>query len=84
MKTVDLSQGEHSLAELLILAKEEAVLIHSASGADFLLEPADEFEREADGLASSDAFMSFLRERSEETGDIPIDVAREKRGFERQ
>ena len=38
MKTVDPGKGQHSLAEFLTLAKSEAVLIHSTSGDDFLLE----------------------------------------------
>jgi hypothetical protein len=82
VKTVDLGKKRHSLAELLTLAKSETVLIRSASGDDFLLEQADEFEREARALGSSESFLSLLRERSQETGDIPIDEVREKRLLE--
>ena len=46
MKTVDLSKGRHSLSEVLTLAKSGAVLIHSVSGDDFVLEHADDFDRE--------------------------------------
>ena len=81
MKTIDLSKGQHSLSEVLTLAKSEAVLIHSASGEDFLLEHADEFDREAAALGGSEKFMSFLETRSNETGDIPISRIREKRGL---
>ena len=38
MRTVDLNKEEHSLKELLALAKSEALLIRSPSGEDFLLE----------------------------------------------
>jgi len=82
MKIVDLSKGKHSIAELLALAKSESVLIHSSSGDDFLLEQADELDREAAALGASDKFMSFLEERSKERGDIPIIEVREKRGTE--
>ncbi len=82
MKIVDLSKGKHSLAELLALAKSEAVLIHSTSGDDFLLEQADELDREAAALGASDKFMSFLEERSKEKGNIPISEVREKRVME--
>jgi len=78
MKTIDLSKGEHSLSEILTLAKSEAVLIHSASGEDFLLEHADGFEREAAALGGSERFASFLEARSRESGDIPIGKIREK------
>ena len=80
MKTIDLSKGKHSVAELLALAKSDTVLIHSSSGDDFLLEQADEFDREVAALGRSDKFMSFLEQRSKETGDLPIGKVREKRG----
>lgn len=80
MKTIDLSKGKHTVAELLTLAKSDTVLIHSPSGDDFLLEQADEFDREVAALGRSDKFMSFLEQRSKETGDLPIGKVREKRG----
>ncbi len=80
MKTIDLSRGKHSVAELLALAKSDTVLIHSSSGDDFLLEQADEFDREVAALGRSGKFMSFLEQRSKETGDLPIGKVREKRG----
>ena len=79
MKTIDLSKGKHSVAELLALAKSDTVLIHSPSGDDFLLEQADEFDKEVAALGRSDKFLSFLKRRSEETGDLPIEKVREKR-----
>ena len=81
MRTIDLSKGQHSLSEVLALAKSEAVLIHSASGEDFLLEHADEFDREPAALGGSEKFMSFLEARSNEIGDIPISRIRENRGL---
>ena len=81
MKTVDLSKQQHSLNQLLTLAKSEAVLIHSVSGEDFVLEHADEFDREVAFLGSSKAFSCFLEDRSKQTGDIPISEVRENRGM---
>lgn len=78
MKTVDLSSGEHSLIEVLKLAKSEAVLIRSSSGEDFLLEYADEFDREVASLGASQKFMSFLEERSKESGDLSLKEIRRK------
>ncbi len=80
MKTVDLEKEQRSLAEMLALAKSEAVLIHSLSG-DFLLENADEFDREAAALGGSEKFKALLDARSKETGDISLASAREKRGM---
>jgi hypothetical protein len=81
MKTVDLSKEQHSLSEMLVLARSEAVLIRSDSGEDFVLEHADVLDREAATLGSSDAFLSFLEARSHELGDIPIDKVRDRRGI---
>ena len=82
MKIVDLSKGEHSLTELLALAKSDAVLIHSRSGDDFVLEQADEFDREALALGRSERFMSFLERRASEKGDIGLSEARKRRGMD--
>ena len=81
MKTVDLCKEQHSLVEVLALAKSDTVFIHTDSGEDFLLEHADEFDREVAELGGSEKFMSFLEARSKETGDIPISKIREARGL---
>ena len=83
MRTVDLSKEKHSLKELLALAKSETLLIRSRSGEDFLLEQADEFDREVAALGSSGKFMSFLdaRSKEKEEQDISLSEARSKRGL---
>ncbi len=81
MKTIDLRSEQCSLSEVLTLAKSEAVLIRSAGGEDFLLEPADTFDKEVASLGSSERLMSFLAERSQETGDLPLSAVRQKRGI---
>ena len=80
MKTIDLTKKNRSLSDVLAIAKSEPVLIHSASGEDFVLEPADDFDREVAALGASEKFASFLKARSDETGDIPISDVRKKRG----
>src|SRR3989338_9000407 len=60
MRTVDLSKEERSLKELLALTKSETLLIRSPSREDFLLEQADEFDREVAALGSSDKFMIII------------------------
>ena len=81
MKTIDLGKGRHSLSEVLTLAKAEAVLLRSPSGEDFLLEHADEFDREVAALGSSEKFSCFLEARAREIGDLPICKIRQKRGL---
>ena len=81
VKTKDLGKEQPSLADVLTLPKTEPVVIHSGPGEDYLLEPADEFGREAAQLGGSEKFLSFLEARSNEAGDIPIAEARKKRGM---
>jgi hypothetical protein len=80
MKKIDLTKEHHSLSDVLTLAKSEAVLIHSPSGDDFVLESADEFDREVAALGASEKFASFLDARSKETGSIPLRKVRQKKG----
>ena len=77
MRTVNLVEEQHTISELLQLAKSEPVLIHDVDGADFLLEEADELEREVAALGDSEKFMSFLQSRSAESAESSADeVAR--------
>ena len=79
MKTIDLTRGERTLAELLALAKHERILIHSATGDDFLLEAADAFDRQVALLGQSERFMAFLHDRSKEAGGTPLAEIRKRR-----
>jgi len=81
MKKIDLTKEHHSLSDVLTLAKSEAVLIHAPSGEDFVLESADEFDREVAALGASEKFTSFLEGRSKETRGIPLRKVRQKRGL---
>jgi len=81
MKTVDLSKAEHTLEELLALAKSESLFIHLPTGEDFLLEQADDFDREVATLGESERFMSFLSSRAEETEEVSLSEARAKRNL---
>jgi len=74
MITLDLRQKAITIEELLQLASEDPVLIVNRDGSEFLLETADAFDREATQLAQSAKFMSFLAERSRESGSIPLEA----------
>ena len=81
MKRIDLTKEHHSLSEVLTLAKSETVLIHSASGEDFVLESADEFDRKVVALGASEKFASLLDAPSKETESVPLRKVRQKRGM---
>ena len=73
MKTVNLSKQSPSVDELLAMARNKAVLVISNDGTTYVLEEADDFDREVAVIGNSDRFMRFLRKRSEEKGVISIE-----------
>lgn len=72
MKTLDLRQQQITVEALLSLAASESVLILAKDGQEFILETANEFEQEIAALGQSEKFMSFLAERSQKKGCIPL------------
>jgi hypothetical protein len=73
MRTVNLSKESPSVSELLAMAREKSVLLVSDDGTTYLLEEADEFDREVAVLGNSDRFMRFLKKRSKEKAVISIE-----------
>ena len=81
MKVIDLSATKASIEDILSMAKSDTVMVSGIDGIKFIVEEADEFEREAAFLAKSEKFMEFLRERSEERGGKPLsEIAQELDG----
>ncbi|OQX02662.1 MAG: hypothetical protein BWK80_57420 [Desulfobacteraceae bacterium IS3] len=72
MRLVDLNEIKPSIDEILDMAKSDAVIIKGSDGVQYILEEADEFEREVAVLGRSEKFMSFLKKRSEEKGGRPL------------
>jgi hypothetical protein len=73
MKTLDLGRKSITLEELLKLAAAGSVRIVTAEGQAFVLEAADDFEKEVALLAKSKKFQRFLKERSKETATTSLE-----------
>ena len=73
MTKLDLRQTAVTVAELLQLAADDSLLVVGPEGNEFVIEAADKFDREVAGLSGSEKFMSFLAERSRESGSISLD-----------
>ena len=71
MKTVNLDRESPSVGELLAMARNKSVLLVS-KGTTYVLEEADDFDREVAQLGASATFMRFLEKRSKEKGVISI------------
>jgi hypothetical protein len=66
MKTLNLGRKRVTLEELLKLAAAGSVRIVTAEGHAFILEDADDFDKEVALLGRSKKFRRFLKERSKE------------------
>jgi hypothetical protein len=66
MKTLDLARTRVTLEELLKLAAAGSVRILTAEGRAFVLEDADDFDKEVKLLGKSKKFGRFLKARSKE------------------
>ena len=73
MKIIKLDNRTPSMDELLAIARREGVLLVSRDGTSFVLEEADDFEREVVQLGNSGKFMKFLKERSHEKSATSIE-----------
>ena len=73
MKTINLDKKAPSVDELLAIARRETVLLVSQDGASFVLEEADNFDRETTQLGNSEKFMKFLNERTHEKSATSIE-----------
>src|ERR1700736_2372950 len=73
MKTLDLTRQHITLEELLKLAAAGSVRILSADGHAFILEDADDFDKEVQLLGKSKKFQRFLKERSKETATTSLE-----------
>jgi hypothetical protein len=78
MKTIDLTQEQPTIDELLQLAADDSVLIRNQKGAEFILEAADACDREVAELSGSERFMSFLARRSKEPGGTTLEEVEQR------
>ena len=73
MKTLDLTRNQVTLEQALKLAPDGSVRILTADGHAFVLETADDFDKEVALLGKSRRFRSFLRERSKEAATTSLE-----------
>ncbi len=80
MKTLDLTRKRITLADLLDLAAVHPVRILTTGGRAFILEPADDFDKEVELLGKSKKFRRFLNQRSKETATTTLEEYRRSLG----
>ncbi len=73
MKSVDLRSENVDLSQLLHMAEDDAVLVVTEEGREFIVAEADDFDGEAEALRKSARFQSFLDRRMSDKSRIPIE-----------
>jgi hypothetical protein len=81
MTTIDLRQHKTTIEELLHLADGDIVVIIAENGREFVLEEADDFEKEVAWLSGSAKFIDFLKVRAKEPATISIDDLEKELGL---
>ena len=78
MKVIELAGAQPTLNEVMVLAKEEIVVLRQPDGAVYAVSQVDDFAVEAELLRNQPDFMAFLRELSKEKAVISLqDLRRE-------
>ena len=78
MRTLDKPKDSMTLAELMKLARKDAVVIRRGRGKQFVFAAVDEADTEALAFRKSAALMALLDERSKEKATISLDEARRR------
>ncbi|MFM9966671.1 MAG: hypothetical protein ACKV2Q_36300 [Planctomycetaceae bacterium] len=77
MKTLDLTQQPMTVDDLLKLARSESLRILAGDGSAFVLEEADDFDKEVELLGKSEKFQRFLSDRAQEPGITTLEDYRQ-------
>lgn len=80
MKTLDLSRKSITLEQVLKMASAGTVRILTAGGDAYVIENADDFEKEVKLLGKSKKFQRFLKERSKEPATTSLEKYRRSLG----
>jgi hypothetical protein len=67
MRAIDLSTTNPNLLEILSLASEEAIVIITPEGREFVISEVDDFTREVALTAQNQDLIEFLAQRSKDT-----------------
>jgi len=81
MRTIQVSEQQPSLSELLEIARGESVVLRLADGEAFLLAEIDDFEKEVERARQNEELMGLLDSRSAQKGTFTLGDVREQLGL---
>lgn len=81
MKTIQVSDQQLSLVEVLEIAREESVVLRLADGDAFLLTEIDDFDHEVERTRQNEELMALLDRRSAQEATFTLDQVRQELGL---
>ncbi|HAG85255.1 MAG TPA: hypothetical protein DCL61_29940 [Cyanobacteria bacterium UBA12227] len=81
MKTIELSQSNLTVIQLIELAEQETLILIKPDGTEFVLSAVDDFVAEVEVLRQNQEFMEFLAQRSRSTKRLSLLEARKRLGI---
>ena len=81
MKIIDLEKKQPSLAELIILARRQNLLLKTAEGQEFVLAEVDDFAKEVALVRRNKELQRLLARRSREKGSYSLAQVKKKLGL---
>ena len=84
MKTIVLPPNSTEIQELLAQAREEAVIVRTADGSEFMITPVEDFDEEIARTRRNAKLMAFLDERARPTKTILLDEVKRELVAERR
>ena len=81
MKTIELSQSNLTVVELIELAEHETLILIKPDGAEFVLSAINDFAAEVKALRQNQEFMEFLAQRSRSTKRLSLLEAPKRLGI---
>ena len=81
MKTIELSQSNLTVVELIELAEQDTLILRKPDGTEFVLSVIDDFAAEVESLRQNEEFMEFLAQRTRSTKRLSMEEARKRLGI---
>ena len=82
MKVIELGPRRPSLEEVIVIARNELVVLRQPDGSVFAVSQVDDFDLEVELLKNNPEFMAFLKQLSQEKPTISLQDLRKELDLE--
>jgi len=82
MKVIELGPRRPSLEEVIVIARNELVVLRQPDGSVFAVSQVDDFDLEVELLKNNPEFMAFMKQLSQEKPTISLQDLRKELDLE--